>query len=62
MSEGGRVVIPAEIREKMGLKAGDTLYWEFVDGEARLSTRRTRIVRKPWCGNLSRRGYLWSMN
>lgn len=45
MSEGGRVVIPLEIRKKMGLKEGDTVLWEFVDGEARLTTRLMRLQR-----------------
>lgn len=45
MSEGGRVVVPLEIRKKMGLKDGDTVLWEFVDGEARLTTRLARIRR-----------------
>jgi AbrB family looped-hinge helix DNA binding protein len=45
MSEGGRVVIPAEIRQALGIKEGDTVCWELVDGEARLSTRLTRLRR-----------------
>ena len=27
VSEGGRVVIPAEVREKYGLAVGDTVIW-----------------------------------
>lgn len=45
MSEGGRVVVPAEIRKSLGLKEGDTVMWELVDGEARLTTRATRLAR-----------------
>ena len=45
MSEGGRVVVPAEIRKALGLKEGDTVLWELVDGEARLTTRRERLRR-----------------
>jgi len=45
MSEGGRVVIPAEIRRALGVKDGDTVLWELLDGEARLSTRRERMRR-----------------
>jgi AbrB family looped-hinge helix DNA binding protein len=41
MSEGGRVVIPQEIRQALGVKEGDSLLIEFVDGEARISTRAT---------------------
>lgn len=43
MSEGGCVVVPLEIRKKMGLKDGDAVFWEFVDGEARLTTPSARI-------------------
>jgi AbrB family looped-hinge helix DNA binding protein len=43
MSEGGRVVIPAEIRQALGLKEGDSVLWELVDGEARLTTRALRL-------------------
>ena len=45
LSEGGRVVIPLEIRRKLGLKDGDTVLWEMADGEARLTTRAARIRR-----------------
>lgn len=45
MSEGGRVVVPAEIRKAMNIKDGDTVYWELVDGEARLTTKLARIRR-----------------
>jgi AbrB family looped-hinge helix DNA binding protein len=43
MSEGGRVVIPAEIRKALGLKDGDTVLWEMIDGEARLTTKLQRM-------------------
>lgn len=45
MSVGGRVVVPAEIRKALGLKEGDTVLWELVDGEARLTTKRERLCR-----------------
>ena len=45
MSEGGRVVIPAAIRKALEIKEGDTVLWELVDGEARLTTRRERLRR-----------------
>lgn len=45
MSEGGRVVVPLEIRKALGLQEGDTVLWELVDGEARLTTRRERLRR-----------------
>ncbi len=45
MSEGGRVVIPIEIRKALGLREGDVVLWELVDGEARLTTKRERLRR-----------------
>ena len=45
ISEGGRVVIPVEIRRELGLKDGDIVMWELEDGEARLTTRAARIKR-----------------
>jgi AbrB family looped-hinge helix DNA binding protein len=45
MSDGGRVVVPAEIRKALGLKEGDVVLWELKDGEARLTTRRERLRR-----------------
>ncbi len=45
MSEGGRVVVPSEIRKALNVRDGDTVYWELVDGEARLSTRLSRLRR-----------------
>jgi AbrB family looped-hinge helix DNA binding protein len=43
VSEGGRVVIPADIRQALGLKEGDAVLWELLDGEARITTRLQRI-------------------
>ena len=43
MSNGGRVVIPIEIRQELGLKEGDAVLWELLDGEARITTRLQRI-------------------
>lgn len=45
ISEGGRVVIPVEIRRELGLKDGEFVMWELGDGEARLTTRAARIKR-----------------
>lgn len=45
MSEGGRVVIPVEIRKALGIQEGDVVLWELADGEARLTTRRERLRR-----------------
>jgi AbrB family looped-hinge helix DNA binding protein len=45
LNDSGRVVIPAEIRQKMGLSAGDTLLFT-VDGDVlRIESHRTRIRR-----------------
>lgn len=45
MSEGGRVVIPAEIRQSLGLKEGETVLFELLDGEARITTRQAQLRR-----------------
>ncbi len=43
VSEGGRVVIPVEIRRALQLKEGDTVWWDLVNGQAQLSTRRVQL-------------------
>jgi AbrB family looped-hinge helix DNA binding protein len=43
VSEGGRVVIPAEIRQFMAIKEGDTVLWELHDGVATLTTRLAQL-------------------
>lgn len=43
MSEGGRVVIPAEIRRELALNDGDTVLWEMRDGIAVLTTREQQL-------------------
>ena len=43
MSEGGRVVVPSEIRQSMGLKDGDTVLWDMRDGAAVLTTRLAQM-------------------
>jgi AbrB family looped-hinge helix DNA binding protein len=45
VGEKGRIVIPAEIREAMGIRVGDSLEMRFEDHELRVSTRRARIRR-----------------
>jgi AbrB family looped-hinge helix DNA binding protein len=45
MADGGRVVVPAEIRRALGLSDGDAVTWELRDGEARLIPRRERVRR-----------------
>jgi AbrB family looped-hinge helix DNA binding protein len=45
MSEGGRVVIPAEIRQSLGLKEGDTVLFELREGEVVITTKQARLAR-----------------
>ncbi len=45
MSDGGRVVIPAEIRQSLGLKEGDAVLFELRDGEVIITTRAARLKR-----------------
>jgi AbrB family looped-hinge helix DNA binding protein len=45
VSEGGRVVIPAELRAKLGINVGDRLVW-LEDGDRLvLTTRRAQLRR-----------------
>jgi AbrB family looped-hinge helix DNA binding protein len=43
VSEGGRVVIPAALREKMGISIGDTLVWREEGDQLVLSSRLAGI-------------------
>lgn len=45
LGAGGRIVIPAAIREAMGLKEGDRLVVRFEDGELRLMTKQLALER-----------------
>lgn len=45
MSEGGRVVIPAEIRHSLGLKEGDAVLFEERNGEVFITTKKARLER-----------------
>ena len=45
VGEKGRIVIPAEIREAMGIRVGDLVEMRFDNYELRVSTRRARIRR-----------------
>ena len=42
---GGRVVIPAEFRERLGLAVGDAVVLSIEDGEVRLMSFHERIKR-----------------
>jgi len=50
VGEKGRIVTPAEIREAMGIRVGDSVELRFEDYELRVSTRRARIRRAPSAG------------
>lgn len=41
----GRTVIPAALREQLGIKDGDQLIWEIRDGELVVSTRVAQLRR-----------------
>jgi AbrB family looped-hinge helix DNA binding protein len=45
VGEKGRIVIPSEIRQAMGINVGDTIELRLEDYELRVSTRRARIRR-----------------
>ena len=45
LGEKGRIVIPAPMREALGINAGGVLDLRVVDGELRISTIRNRIRR-----------------
>ena len=45
LGEKGRIVIPAEMREALGMDAGGVLDLRIIDGELRISTIRSRIRR-----------------
>jgi AbrB family looped-hinge helix DNA binding protein len=45
LGEKGRVVIPAAMREALGMDAGGVLDLRLVDGELRISTRESRLRR-----------------
>ena len=45
VSEGGRVVIPADLREKYGLAVGDTVVWAEDEHGLTLSSHRASIRR-----------------
>jgi bifunctional DNA-binding transcriptional regulator/antitoxin component of YhaV-PrlF toxin-antitoxin module len=43
LREGGRVLIPQDLRERLGVKEGDILVGEFVDGQLTLMSRDTAV-------------------
>jgi len=45
LSQGGRVVIPKSLREKLGVKEGGEVIWTEVDGQIVLTSRKLQIER-----------------
>jgi AbrB family looped-hinge helix DNA binding protein len=45
INENGRIVIPAEIRQKMGLEPGDTLFLSIEGQTLRIESQQARIRR-----------------
>ena len=45
VGEKGRIVIPAPMREALGIRPGDTIEMRYEDYELKVSTRRARIRR-----------------
>lgn len=45
LGQKGRVVIPAAMRQALGIDAGGVLNLRLVDGELRISSIRSRILR-----------------
>ena len=45
INQNGRIVIPAAIRQEMGLKAGESVLMEVEDGVLRIESYRARIRR-----------------
>ncbi len=45
VAEGGRIVIPAEFRKRLGVQVGDDIILQFTDGEVRLFTLEEAVRR-----------------
>lgn len=58
MGADGRILIPAALREELGLKPGDQLSLKIIDGELRAITRATAIARlQAFCRTLAQPGH-----
>ena len=49
LGANGRIVIPADVRRRLGVEAGDELVLRVVDGELRVSTLTAAIDRAQRC-------------
>lgn len=45
VNENGRILIPAAIREQMGIKPGDSVVWRLEDGVLHVESYRASIRR-----------------
>jgi AbrB family looped-hinge helix DNA binding protein len=45
INQNGRIVIPAALRQQMGIKAGESVLMEVEDGVLRMESHRARIRR-----------------
>jgi AbrB family looped-hinge helix DNA binding protein len=45
VNENGRILIPAAVRERMGIKLGDSVVWKLEDGILHVESYQTRIHR-----------------
>jgi bifunctional DNA-binding transcriptional regulator/antitoxin component of YhaV-PrlF toxin-antitoxin module len=45
LSKEGRLLIPASIRQELGMRVGEPLSLSVVDGELRISSRRSALLR-----------------
>jgi len=45
IAEGGRLVIPAELRRKLGLNPGDSVVIDIADGELRVRSLHAAVQR-----------------
>jgi len=46
MTEGGRIVIPAEIRKRLGFEVGETFNLEIDDDDSLRVSSRTQSIRR----------------
>jgi AbrB family looped-hinge helix DNA binding protein len=45
IAEGGRLVIPADLRRQLGLQAGDSVVMDVEDGELRVRSLKAAVAR-----------------